>query len=406
MHVVTEPLTMNDLALMSPEEEYDTLLDGVTMQPSLMSSTEVQGWNETEPMDLIEPNVESCAGNSTMHGINGLLLDDMELPESAAPRAIDLDGDDASGPAGDDVSLRGGDVLERGGGEDGESGDEGDVWLGMNTATIAGIFSAAAVGLLMMGAACMFFVFGGKHRRAQQTGGAAATAGQGGGTAAQGAPGAAAGAAGGVGAAAGAGVTAEQMSRGAPGANALQSVGVWEDDDVETVHSAPLPASQQEDPLSPGAAQPWLPAPPPEDAQQQQAAQRSWVQLLFGRKEAANAPQQPQPQPQQSSQGPQSGEGASGEGSPGPRLPLPPSPSQNGSALGGPGGGPVVMNTNSPVSSSEQRSRGAPGLGVLSESTETFQERMRSANASSGSPGTGSAPGMCSKSPVTCFLVL
>lgn len=462
MHVAMEPLSEEDLIVMSPQEEVETL-DGATMQPSLSGPTEVRLGNETEIMQLMDSNITSCAPNSTIHEINGLLVDeDFILPDSAAPRGVDLDGDDAEGPSGDEVSLRGGDFSEQGDDDSVGDGDDDSVWLGMNTGTIAGVFAAAAVGLLLMGLACCFFVFGGKRRKAKEDAGAGAAAGAavgagaaagggaaGGGTSSIGASPAGGGAStvsgstvSGAAAGAGAGTAVGERSHHTPaGGSALRSIGVWEDDEEEVVYSAPLPASLQSDPFSPRVEQPWLtPSNDSPPAAQAPASQQSWMQALFTRNAGVPAgpagtaptPQAERKERQLESQLPlQSDQGPVSAKHPEVQHTMPPSPTQSGStqvcsAASSPtssvlgGAAPVsakhpeVQHTMSasptwsgsvggvesypvrvsPVASSPS----SPVLGVLSESTQIREERMRSANPGSGSPGAGSAQGMLSHS--------
>lgn len=370
---------MDDLALMAPQQEVDTL-SGNAIQPSFSGATEVQVSNGTEVLMINEPfNVTSCTDNSTIYEINGLLLpDDIQLPDSAAPRAVDLDGDQVPGPSntGSDVGLRALDVLEQGQNQDTDQENDGndDVWLGMDTSMIAGIFSAVGVGLVLAGAACAFFVFG-VGRRKHGAGGGSDAAAQGGAGGPTGSATAASGnRGGGTGTAApavAAAATTEQMHQG-HAAGTLRSVEVW-DEGSDHIHSAPLPGSQPADPLSPGAAQPWLPAPPRES----QKPQQSWMQMMFGRREPPPAQQHEYEPPQSahnappsvgqnlssSSYHPSSGGQASGQESPAVHLPMPPSPTHEATAPAGlmQGATPSTDPAISPVSSLEQSSRGVAG---------------------------------------------
>jgi hypothetical protein len=272
-HVINEPLSFNDFASMPPAEEVEVLsLTNDTIQPSLVGSTEVAtSLNETALLSITAPNITSCANSSMIHEINGLLLeDDVVLPASAAPRDVDAPGP-GSADDGDDIALSGSNASERGIARDGSNSGAGDdVWLGMNAGTIAGVFAAAGVGLLLIGAALLYFVLGRSRRRNAQRAEAPAAA-----------------------------AVAEASSVTAAGAGRLRTLDVWEEEgegELETVRHVPLPSLQWTDPQSPSAAQPWLPV-ISEDAQPtsqlHQFSPQSLWQNLFGRSHAAAEPAAP-----------------------------------------------------------------------------------------------------------------
>lgn len=93
VHIVPQRLEFADLLEIPEDESTATLLDGNSLK--LSQAGAISGSNAGEvgsgSIGLEDANLDACANNSSMHTVKALLpIANFELPESAAPRTVEV----------------------------------------------------------------------------------------------------------------------------------------------------------------------------------------------------------------------------------------------------------------------------------------------------------------------------
>lgn len=99
-HVIQRDLRFDDLVDLPQDEAVPTLLEGTSLQPSLagVTSGTSAGEEGSGSIGLIDADLDACIENGVMHTIKGWLVPaDVTLPDSAAPRDVDLENEGGGG---------------------------------------------------------------------------------------------------------------------------------------------------------------------------------------------------------------------------------------------------------------------------------------------------------------------